>query len=137
MNVAEAATGDPAGDWKDAPPVRPEQEDAPETMTPAELLARIVADPDVCFGKPRVAGTRMYVAAILEDLAAGDSEDELLGYYPSLTRADLRACLLYAAEMTRVKMPPPVVAGHGPVRPPADPARTAGRAAGRVDAAAA
>ena len=117
MSVAEPETSGALADWKTAPPVRPDQEDAPESVTPAELLSRIVADPDVCFGKPRVAGTRMYVAAALEYFAGGDSEDDILGYHPGLTRSDLRACLLYAAEMTRVKMPPPVAAGQGPVRP--------------------
>ena len=119
MSTEAPTAGDGVTDWKAAPPVRPEQEDGPDAMTPEQLLGRIVADPGVCFGKPRVAGTRMYVAAVLEYFAGGDSEDELLGYYPFLTRADLRACLLYAAEMTRVRMPPPVVAGEGPVRPAA------------------
>ena len=117
MNAAELETPEAAVDWKTPPPVRPRQEDVPESMTASDLLSRIVADPNVCFGKPRVAGTRMYVAAVLEYFAGGDSEDEILGYYPDLTRADLRACLLYAAEMTRVRLPPPVVAGEGPQQP--------------------
>ena len=111
--------------------IRADQEDAPEDRTPAELLSRIVCDENVCFGKPRVAGTRFYVAAVLEYFAAGMTEDEILADFPYVTRSDLRACLLYAGEMTRVKMPPPVVAGSGPrlpgdVREDAGPAAAAG-----------
>ena len=83
--------------------ISPEQEDAPESMTVEQLLGRIVVDPHTCFGKPRVAGTRMHVAAVLEWMGAGESEDEMLRAFPYLTRADLRACLFYAAELARVK----------------------------------
>ena len=84
-------------------PISPEQEDAPESMTVEQLLERIVVDPHTCFGKPRIAGTRMYVAAALEWMAAGESEDEMLRLFPYLTRADLRACLFYAAKLAAVK----------------------------------
>ena len=99
-------------------PISPEQEDGPEAKSPAELLARIVATPETCFGKPRIDGTRFYVAAVLEYFAAGLTEDEILADFPFVTRSDLRACLLYAAEMTRVKLPPPVRADYGPVPRP-------------------
>ena len=83
--------------------ISPDQEDDPEAKSPAELLARIVATPETCFGKPRVDGTRFYVAAVLEYFAAGMTEDEILADFPYVTRSDLRACLLYAANITAVK----------------------------------
>jgi uncharacterized protein (DUF433 family) len=66
-----------------------------------ELLDRISEDPDVCFGKPCIRGTRIWVSLIVDNLAAGATEDEILAAYPSLERRDIRAALVYAAEMTR------------------------------------
>ena len=50
----------------------------------------------VCGGQPVIKGTRISVAAILEQLAAGESWDALLRGYPELTRADIQAALDYA-----------------------------------------
>lgn len=66
-----------------------------------ELLERIAIDPAVCFGKPCIRGTRIWVSVIVDNLAAGVSEDEILQAYPGLERQDIRAALAYAAEMTR------------------------------------
>lgn len=66
-----------------------------------ELLGRITEDPEVCFGKPCIRGTRVWVSLIVDNLAAGATEDEILAAYPSLERLDIRAALAYAAEMTR------------------------------------
>jgi uncharacterized protein (DUF433 family) len=60
---------------------------------------RIVADPEVLAGKPVVRGTRLAVEFILELLAAGESDAELLANYPNLTREDIRACLSYASRL--------------------------------------
>lgn len=57
---------------------------------------RIEMNPRVCGGQPVVKGTRISVAAILEQLAAGESWDSLLHGYPELTRADIQAVLDYA-----------------------------------------
>jgi uncharacterized protein (DUF433 family) len=57
---------------------------------------RIVIDPEVCHGRPIIAGTRMRVIDILEMLAAGTSEDEILADFSYVTREDIRACLEYA-----------------------------------------
>ena len=57
---------------------------------------RISIDPAVCGGRPTVTGTRMRVTDILEALAAGVSEDELLADFPYVSRDDIRACLAYA-----------------------------------------
>ena len=64
-------------------------------------LERIAIDPSVRFGKPCVRGTRISVGDILEYLASGTSEDEILSDFPQLTRDDIRACLAYAAERER------------------------------------
>jgi uncharacterized protein (DUF433 family) len=82
-------------------------------MTREELLGRIVVDPQVCFGKPVIRGTRIWVSLIVENLAEGVTEDELLVAYPQLTREDLRAALAYAAELTRERVLPPEVEGQG------------------------
>ncbi len=59
---------------------------------------RIEIDPRVCGGQPVVKGTRIPVAALLEQLAAGDSWDSLMHGYPELTRADIQAALDYARQ---------------------------------------
>ncbi len=66
--------------------------------------ARIVSDPDVCHGRARVRGTRVPVSVILDNVAAGVSEAEILASYPSLTREDLRAAVAYAAELAREEL---------------------------------
>ena len=65
------------------------------------LLERILVDPEIRFGKPCVRGTRISVGDVLEYLAGGMSEDEILADFPQLTREDIRACLAYAAERER------------------------------------
>jgi uncharacterized protein (DUF433 family) len=65
------------------------------------LLERIAIDPAVRFGKPCVRGTRISVGDVLEYLAGGMSEDQILGDFPQLVRDDIRACLAYAAERER------------------------------------
>ena len=72
------------------------------------LLERISVDPAVRFGKPCVRGTRISVGDILEYLASGMSEDQLLKEFPQLAREDIRACLLYAAERERRTLAIPV-----------------------------
>ncbi len=57
---------------------------------------RIEINPRVCGGQPVIKGTRISVAAVLEQLAAGESWDLLLRGYPELTRADIQAALDYA-----------------------------------------
>jgi Uncharacterized conserved protein len=62
---------------------------------------RISIDPNVCRGKPCIKGTRIWVSLIVDNLAAGSSEAEILEAYPSLSRKDIQAALAYAAEMAR------------------------------------
>jgi len=75
-------------------------------MTRDDLLQRISIDPNICFGKPRIRGARIWVALIIENLAAGVPEAEILDNYPSLAPDDIRAALAYAAEITRERVIP-------------------------------
>ena len=61
-------------------------------------MKQIVANPRILGGKPVIRGTRISVEFVLELLAAGLSEDEILEDYPHMTREDLHACLRYAAR---------------------------------------
>jgi uncharacterized protein (DUF433 family) len=58
----------------------------------------IEAHPDVCNGRPVVRGTRIAVESLLGMLAAGDSVDEVLLAYPTLTRAQVLACIDNGSE---------------------------------------
>ena len=62
-------------------------------------MNRIVIDPDLCNGQPVIKGTRITARTVLEFLAAGDSIDDVLGEYPSLTREDVLACIGMSAEL--------------------------------------
>lgn len=62
---------------------------------------RISVNPAVRSGKPCVKGTRITVYDILEYLAGGMSEDQILSDFPDLTREDIRACLAFAAARER------------------------------------
>lgn len=57
---------------------------------------RIMIDPAVCNGRPTIRGKRIAVQTILDYLAAGDNEAEILAQYPSLQPEDIRACLQWA-----------------------------------------
>jgi len=65
------------------------------------LLERISVNPNVCFGKPCIRGTRIWVSLLLDLLATGMSVGELLTEYPQLVVEDVRAALAYGAEMSR------------------------------------
>jgi uncharacterized protein (DUF433 family) len=66
-----------------------------------ELLARISVNPAVCFGKPCIRGTRVWVSLVLDSLADGMAAEELLAEYPQLRHEDIPAALAYGAEMSR------------------------------------
>jgi uncharacterized protein (DUF433 family) len=59
----------------------------------------IVADPSVLVGKPVVRGTRLSVEFILNLLAEGWTDEEVLRNYPGLTQEHIRACLAYARDL--------------------------------------
>lgn len=62
---------------------------------------RITANAKVCGDSACVKGTRVPVHVVLDFLGAGDSIDELLEGFPQLTRADVLACIGYAADLVR------------------------------------
>jgi uncharacterized protein (DUF433 family) len=58
-------------------------------------------DQNICFGKPCIRGTRIWVSLLLDLLADGLTMGEILAEYPQLTREDIRAAVAYVAEMSR------------------------------------
>ena len=67
---------------------------------------RITVDPAVCHGQACIKGTRIMVAVVLDNLAAGLEMDEILRSYPSLTAEDVHAAMAYAADLARQRMVP-------------------------------
>jgi uncharacterized protein (DUF433 family) len=65
------------------------------------LLERISIDPNICFGKPCIRGTRIWVSLLLDLMAEGMAIEEILDEYPQLTKDDIRAAIAYGAEMSR------------------------------------
>jgi len=63
------------------------------------FLDRVELNPRVCNGKPVIKGTRIPVSVILDQIAAGDTWDVILGGYPEPSREDIQAALLYASAV--------------------------------------
>ncbi|MBL8233759.1 MAG: DUF433 domain-containing protein [Bryobacterales bacterium] len=74
-----------------------------DTEVPFE---RISIDPTICHGQACVKGTRIPVHQIVRMLAHGDPVGDLLVQYPTLSRADIMACLDYAAELAEEQLTP-------------------------------
>jgi uncharacterized protein (DUF433 family) len=72
----------------------------------SELLRRISIDPNVCFGKPCIRGTRIWVSLLLDLLASGMSENEIIREYPQLKHEDIMAAIAYGAEVARERIIP-------------------------------
>jgi uncharacterized protein (DUF433 family) len=72
--------------------------------------ARIVSNPNVMMGKPTIAGTRITVESILERLAAGESEAQIIEANPRLELDDIRAALQFAADMLHADRVYPIAA---------------------------
>jgi uncharacterized protein (DUF433 family) len=64
---------------------------------------RITVDPGILVGKPVVKGTRLAVEFIIDLLAQGWTEPEILHNYPGLTREDIQACLVYASTVLKAE----------------------------------
>ena len=64
-------------------------------------MDRIVIEPDICNGQPTIRGTRISARTVLEFLAAGDSIEEVLEEYPSITREDVLACIGLSSELMK------------------------------------
>ncbi len=77
-------------------------------MSDNSLLSRIEIKPGVCGGKPIIHGMRFTVANLLELLAGGMTEKEILDDYPYLEADDIRACLEYAARLASHTEPAPM-----------------------------
>jgi uncharacterized protein (DUF433 family) len=73
-------------------------------------MDRITFNPDQCGGRPCIRGMRIRVKDVLDLLAAGVSEREILADYPYLEPKDIRACLAFAAE----EMDHPVLVAFAP-----------------------
>ena len=76
-------------------------------MPPSEL---IVVDPEILAGNPVIRGVHLAVGFVLELLAAGQSENEVLINYPGLTREDILACLSYASYLAHEYKASPIPA---------------------------
>lgn len=68
------------------------------TLRRDRILERISINPKVCFGKPVIKGTRIWVSLILDLLASGDSVEAIIKDYPHITPEDVLACIAYGAE---------------------------------------
>ena len=66
-----------------------------------DWMEKISADPEICHGKACIKGTRVMVSVILDCLAEGLIEDEILLEYPSLKQGDIQVAIKYAASLTR------------------------------------
>ncbi|MBI5305409.1 MAG: DUF433 domain-containing protein [Chloroflexi bacterium] len=66
-----------------------------------EWEERIMVDPKILVGKPVVTGTRLAVEFIIDLIAEGWSEAEILRNYPGLTHEDIQACLRYAGQVLK------------------------------------
>ena len=67
----------------------------------SSVMNRIIIDPDICNGQPVIRGTRITARTVLEFLAAGDSIEEVLEEYPSLSHEDVLDCLKFSAELMK------------------------------------
>ena len=72
----------------------------------SQLLERISINPNVCFGKPCIRGTRIWVSLLLDYLAAGMTMEEIIQEYPHLTHEDILAAIAYGAEAARERIIP-------------------------------
>ena len=72
---------------------------------------RIVVDPTILVGKPVVRGTRISVELVIDLLAQGWSQQQILDSYPHLTVEDIRACLAYASEILHAEHVYPLKSG--------------------------
>jgi len=65
---------------------------------------RIIVDPNICHGTACVKGTRIPASVILNNLAAGISQEEILRQYPTLMPEDVQAALAYGAALARERV---------------------------------
>ncbi len=73
-------------------------------MKDEQLLERITLNPKVMVGKPVIKGTRLTVDYIINLLAHGATEKEIIEEYKGLTQEDIQACLLFASKSLKNTM---------------------------------
>ena len=73
------------------------------------FMQRIIRDPQVCGGEPVFKGTRVTLRTVLGSLAEGDSIEEILADFPSLTKDDIQAAIAFAAASAEEDLPVPGV----------------------------
>ena len=69
-----------------------------------EWRNRISTDPAICHGKACIKGTRIMASVVLDNLAAGQSLNDILRLYPTLQKDDVAAAIAYAAELARERV---------------------------------
>ena len=67
------------------------------------LITRITINADICHGKPSIRNMRYPVEMIIDLLSSGMTWTEIMEDYPAIVEDDIRACLLYASHLARVK----------------------------------
>lgn len=77
-------------------------------LTEAEMNNLIVSNPDIMMGKPVISGTRITVELILEKLAAGETQEQILTAHPRLTREAIRSALAFAAQVLKADVIYPI-----------------------------
>ncbi|MEO0895505.1 MAG: DUF433 domain-containing protein [Bacteroidota bacterium] len=65
-----------------------------------EVLTRITLNPEVCNGRPSIRNHQVSVSSVLEMMAQGRTQEEIITNYPFLEKEDFQACLRYAARVT-------------------------------------
>lgn len=69
-----------------------------------DILERISRDPNICHGKACIKGTRILVSVILDELASGNTFDEIIKEYPSVKKDDILAAITYASMLTKERI---------------------------------
>ena len=64
----------------------------------------ITVDPQVCHGKACIKGTRIMVSVVLDNLADGQTVEQIVADYPGLTAEAIRAAIAYAAELSHERI---------------------------------
>lgn len=70
-------------------------------MARQDLLSRISINPEICHGQACIRGTRIMVSIVLDCLATGMSEKEIIEEYPTLSPEDIRAAIAYGAALAQ------------------------------------
>ncbi len=69
----------------------------------SQLKNRITINPEICHGRPTIRNTRYTIDLILDLLSSGMSENEIIEDYPTLEIKDIKACLSFASQLSKVK----------------------------------